>query len=169
MTRVRAWIPFSLLTAAIFVFSSDLLTGDRAYAAMQDALGTPHDDLLFHYGHIAFHKANHLLAFTLLGLFTFPLRNEASGQGPLRALCCCACVALGSELFQFHSNSRSTQVTDVAINLGASMLGLWLLFLPPAFLHLERRAFLRLERRAAVLKSAYLTTDPAEREHLPYA
>ena len=134
--RAGSWIGFAVLSAVILVYSTDFVTGQSAYLALVESLsGKPVDveDNLTNFGHTVFRKSNHVVAFFLLGLSTIPFRRVARDARRL-AVFCCASVALASEMVQVLSVFRHPAVYDVAVNLAAALLGLWLAFQPPHFL-----------------------------------
>ncbi len=139
--RAGSWIGFAVLSAVILVYSTDFVTGQSAYLALVESLsGKPVDveDNLTNFGHTVFRKSNHVLAFFLLGLSTIPFRRVARDARRL-AVACCASVALASEMVQVLSVFRHPAVYDVAVNLAAALLGLWLVFQPPHFLRTVSR------------------------------
>ena len=149
--RAGSWAAFAVLSTVILLYSTDFVTGDSVYLAMVESLsGKPFDveNDLTHYGHIIFRKGNHLAAFFLLGLSTIPLRKVARDARRL-AVFCCASVALASEMVQLLSVFRHPAVYDVAVNLAAALLGLWLVFHPPHFLRTVSRDHLPLARLRA--------------------
>lgn len=132
---LRDWLPFALLAALILFFSTDWFSGDRVYSFLQeDLVRRPiREDELIDRVYLPVRKAGHILAFVLLGLSVFPLKKrgrDGFGYGVLW----CTVVAVASELVQLFSQYRLPSLLDVAVNLGASALGLRLLFAPPAFL-----------------------------------
>lgn len=133
--RLRAWTPFCLLTLFILSFSTDFLSGETAYVAVErqvtEKLGAV-DDGFFYFEQFIFYKGSHSLVFFLLALATFPVKAKRRGA-PL-AMLFCGLVALGSEVLQAFTTSHQPAVLDVAIDLVAAILGLHLLFCPPAFL-----------------------------------
>ena len=136
-----SWAAFAVLSVVILVYSTDFVTGDSAYVAMVESLsGKPVDveDDLTLFGHTVFRKSNHVVAFFLLGLSTIPFRKVARDARRL-AVFCCASVALASETIQLFSVFRHPAVYDVAMNLAAALLGLWLVFHPPRFLRTVSR------------------------------
>ena len=139
--RTRNWAPFVFLSTFILVYSTDFVTGDSVYVAMVESVsGKPVDveNNLIHYGLLIFRKGNHLAAFFLLGLSTIPFRKVARDARRL-AVFCCASVALASETIQVFSVFCHPAVYDVAVNLAAALLGLWLVFHPPRFLRTVSR------------------------------
>ena len=146
-----SWAAFAVLSVVILVYSTDFATEDSAYLAMVESLsGKPVDveDDLTLYGYIIFRKSNHVVAFFLLGLSTIPFRKVA-GDARRLAVFLCASVALASETIQLFSVFRHPAVYDVAVNLAASLLGLWLVFHPPRFLRTVSRDNLPLARLRA--------------------
>jgi len=136
--RLRHWIPFIAFSALILVFSTDVLTKDGDYVTnVLQPLGNRAADL----GGGLYNKSRHVVAFVLLGLLTYPLRMGRRAR-PLTALLCCAAVGLASEILQAFTRLRHPQVSDVFLDLGASVLGVTTLFSPPRFLQHGKHAFL---------------------------
>ncbi len=132
---MRDWLPFALLAALILFFSTDWFSGDRVYSFLQEDLvrRTIRENEFIDRAYLPVRKAGHILAFVLLGLSVFPLKKRGR-EGFRYGVLWCAVVAVASELVQLFSQYRHPSLLDVVVNLGASVLGLLLLFAPPAFL-----------------------------------
>ena len=130
------FLPFVLVTALIFLYSTDFFTLSRFSDAVVDGFlagSVSEDSVVWEYFWFATRKLLHIAAFVVLAFSTFPLRRKR--RGACYSFLMCGAVGLASELIQALTVTRIPAVTDVAINLAASLAGLRLLFVPPDVLY----------------------------------
>lgn len=124
------WAPLLLCTGMIFVFSTDVfntLSITHIEGQLMDAAGVGE---AYPVVYPLFHPVQHILAFFLLGLTTFPLA-KAGERGLRFAICYCGLVALSSELAQGFADLRQPAEGDVILNLFSGFAGIATLLIVP--------------------------------------
>lgn len=168
MAHASRWLPFCLVAALILLFSTDFFSGGSVYMAVQTQViekVVTVDDGFYYFEEFLFQKGSHALCFVMLAVAAFPLRKKPLGAQ--LALSLCGLVALGSEMLQALSQTRKPAVLDVGIDLAAAIIGLNLLFHPPA--PLARAGAWLVERTAPPLAGSGSRVSRSEQERVAAA